>query len=204
MVSTALARMRGMTVDTLSASTGGQEFYVNRARNGFSVMPLGERVLASAGRSRLFVCTSQDARCAVFDAAGRQRGTFTIDLVRSNVSDRQWELAKHRLVNEQPTVEERELRSEVLKELSRPRRFPLIDQVRSDPEDRLWVRTFTGYGSDPASWLVVSPAGKPLARALLPQDLQILEIGKDYLLGLTRDADQVESVGLYPLRVSIP
>ena len=89
----------------------------------------------------------------------------------------------------------------VLKELRPPPFFPLIDQIHADSEDRLWVRTFQGYGSAQSAWLIVGEDGKTLANAILPRNLQPLEIGPDYLLGLSRDTVGVETVGLYRVQL---
>jgi len=100
-----------------------------------------------------------------------------------------------------PRPQTLKLRSLVLDELEKPREFPLIDQIQADSKDRLWVRTFEGYGTGLATWMIVLPGGRPLARAILPTAMKLLEVGSDYLLGLTRDADGVESVGLYHYRL---
>lgn len=201
MVNTSLVRVRGLTVDTLSAVTGAQEYYINKAGNSFSEVPLGRRVVASAGPTRLFVCTNQDARCLVFDSAGRQQGTFSVKLPRHTVSVRHWDLARCRLVEHLPSAEERQVHQAVLKEISSPREFPLIDEVQVDSRDRLWVRTFAGYGTKLATWIVLSPEGRPLFRVMMPDALRTLEIGDSYVLGLARDADGVESVSFHPIRL---
>ncbi len=203
-VNTVLVRIRGMAVDTLSTGTGAQEYYINRAGTGFSEVPLGRHVLAAAGPTRLFVCTNQDARCVSLDTAGRQLGTFTINLHRYKVTGKDWELARRRLVELLPVAEDREFRDRVLKEVSPPAQFPLIDELHADARDRLWVRTFAGYGTDLATWILLSPDGRPLLQALLPGGLRILEIGDRHLLGLAKDADDVESVALYSLRSPVP
>lgn len=196
-VSTALARIRGTLVDTVSTSIGGQEYYVDKARRGFAEVPLGQMVLATSGPTRIYLCTNQEGRCTVFDTAGTQRGSFAIDLKRESVSAGDWDRARHRMIEAEPRVQSHKPMALVLEDLPKPPEFPLIDQIRADVGDRLWVRTFTGYGSDLATWLILRPGGRPMAKALLPSGLRVLEIGKDYLLGVLRDADGVESVGLY-------
>ena len=77
----------------------------------------------------------------------------------------------------------------------------MIDQIKADSKDRLWIRSFEGYGTELATWVIVLPDGKPMARALLPTSIRLLEIGTDYLLGLNRDADGVETVEFYRYRL---
>jgi hypothetical protein len=200
-VSTALSRTRGSAVDTISARIGGQEYYVDKSRRGFAEVPLGQSVLATSGSTRIYLCTNQDGHCLVFDTAGAQRGSFAINLKRESVSSGDWDRARRRMIEAEPRVQSHKPMTLVLEDLPKPTDFPLIDQIQADVGDRLWVRTFTGYGSDLATWLILRPEGRPIAQAILPSELQVLEIGKDYLLGVLRDADGVESVGLYRFKL---
>lgn len=196
-VATALTRVTDRTVDTLDARTGDQEYYVNRAHSGFAEVPLGRLVLGSAGRNRVYTCTNQDGHCKVFDAAGMRLGEFVVSTERLRVSASDWNRAIDSQLNAEPMRENRQLMAEVLREVPRPAAFPLIDRIRGDSEDRLWVRTFAGYGTSDATWLILSERGRLLARVIAPRELQILEIGKDYVLGVSQDRDGVETVSLY-------
>ena len=51
----------------------------------------------------------------------------------------------------------------------------------------------------PATWLVLDPAGKPKASVLVPPGFRITEVGPSYVLGVHTDADGVETVRLYQL-----
>lgn len=196
-----LVRVRGLTVDTLTASAGIQEYYVNRSRTGFSPVPLGQIVLGTSGPTRIYICENQNADCTVYGPDGTVLGSYTLGLMRHKVSATDWDAARRRLVEAEPLRESQKLRAEVLGELSPPPLFPLIDQIAADGRDRLWVRTFDGYLSDSATWLILRSNGETLARAILPRRLEVLEIGEGYLMGLTRDADGVEIVEFYRMKL---
>lgn len=200
-VNAALARVSATAVDTIASIPRAQEYYLSKARAGFSDVPLGRRVHAAAGPGLVFVCSNQDAVCTVSDMAGRQRKSFTIALERLNLSAGDWDRALRRRVEAEPRLRTQQVLAGVLKELRPPEQFPLIDQIHVDSEDRLWVRTFRGYGSAQTTWLIVGDNGKTLAEAILPRNLEILEIGPDYLLGLSRDSVGVETVGSYRVRL---
>lgn len=200
-VNAALARVSNTDVDTIATIPRAHEYYLSKARAGFSDVPLGRQVHAAAGPRKVFVCNNQDARCTVSDMTGRQKKSFAISLERLKLSAGDWDRALRRRVEAEPRLRTQQVLAGVLKELSPPTFFPLIDQIHADSEDRLWVRTFQEYGSAHATWLIVGNEGQRLAEASLPRNLQILEIGPDYLLGLSRDADGVETVGLYPFRL---
>jgi hypothetical protein len=75
----------------------------------------------------------------------------------------------------------------------------MIAALAADLLDRVWVKTFDNYLSPYSTWLVISHDGRSVARVLAPGTLRPLEIGKDYLLGVVRDEDDVETVVLFRL-----
>lgn len=196
-VATSLTRVVDLTVDTLDASTGDQEYYVNRSHSGFAEVPLGRLVLGTAGRGRIYTCTNQDGHCKVFDAVGKSLGAFDVRTERLKVSAKDWDRAIEGQVTAEPMRDNRQVMAEVLREIPRPNVFPLIDRARGDSENRLWVRIFAGYSNSVSTWLILSEGGTLLAKVIVPRELQILEIGKDYVLGVSQDRDGVETVSLY-------
>jgi hypothetical protein len=82
--------------------------------------------------------------------------------------------------------------------IPRPTVAPAHLQFMMDRAGRLWVRDFT-FPGEPHRWKVISPAGRWLADVLLPADVEILEIGADYVLGRTTTDLDVHVVGMYRL-----
>lgn len=67
----------------------------------------------------------------------------------------------------------------------------------------LWLRTQSLPGEDgPALWDLLSAEGRWLGQVQLPRDLQPLDIGSDWLLGLWRDDLGIERVQLYALETA--
>ena len=76
----------------------------------------------------------------------------------------------------------------------------------------LWVGEFviseevflgrTGLGSPdvPTRWSVLAPDGRWVADVTLPAHFALLDAGEDYVAGVLRDDDDVESVVVYRLR----
>lgn len=105
------------------------------------------------------------------------------------------------LVARIPTAEEREnaLRSR----LSRPvaEQFPAFASVMSDAQGHLWVEEFKPPGEEQPGviWTVFDPEGRALGFVETPAELEIYEIGEDYILGRTRDELDVEYIQVWPL-----
>jgi hypothetical protein len=80
-------------------------------------------------------------------------------------------------------------------------RFPAYSSMRADVDGNLWVEEYRRpTATGPGRWLVFDPDGALLARVELPPALEILEIGRDYLLGMHPGEDDLERVVLYSLR----
>lgn len=81
----------------------------------------------------------------------------------------------------------------ILKELGYPDRLPAYDRLLYDADGNLWARRYT-VGTEEQRWSVFDPSGRWLGGVSLPADLQVFEIGADYVLGATQDSLGVEYV----------
>ena len=97
-----------------------------------------------------------------------------------------------------------------------PSHYPRLGRVLVDRTGAVWVMAYPAV-QDPvyswrfsavrgfeveeggARWRVLDPTGRPLATVRTPPGVFPLEIGADYVLGLTKDAYDVEAVVLHRL-----
>lgn len=77
-----------------------------------------------------------------------------------------------------------------------PRTKPAFDALHADAQGRLWARV-AGDSMQAAKWEVFAPTGVWLGTVTTPAGLAVLEIGRDYLLGRTKDEDGVDIVQLF-------
>lgn len=196
-VPTSLVRVEGQALDTVLAR-GVQEYYRARRISAIATIPFGQAVGAAAGGGLVYYCTLQDGLCDVLRVGGGPTSRFRIALapVRRRVTNADWQRAIDDETNREARQADRTTLRAVLDEVPRPRTFPALDRIAADQAGRLWVRTLHNYGTEAASWAVVSASGALLALVALPRGLQPLDIGVDYFVGLTRDADGVERVSV--------
>ena len=69
----------------------------------------------------------------------------------------------------------------------------------ADPEGNLWVERFRIVPSDPGTADVFDPSARLLGSVAIPPGLQVTRIGRDYVLGVWRDATDLEHVRMYRL-----
>ena len=97
-----------------------------------------------------------------------------------------------------------------------PDHYPLYARLVAAPGDRVWVMAypplkewvFSQMLTHPAAfrrldgeawWRVVGPDGLPIAEIRTPPGFFLIEVGDDYVLGLSRDELDRESVQVYRL-----
>lgn len=76
----------------------------------------------------------------------------------------------------------------------RPAAMPLLDALVPGPAGEVWVRRFALDGATLREFLVVNRQGQILARVSVPADVTVHQVGEDFLIGVRRDTDGVESV----------
>ena len=81
-----------------------------------------------------------------------------------------------------------------------PETIPPYIQLLVDSEDHLWVRHYKIRGTaGPELWSVFSPEGFLLGTLETPEQLQVRQIGRDFLLGIWTDELDVRYIRKYAL-----
>jgi hypothetical protein len=77
--------------------------------------------------------------------------------------------------------------------------IPPYELFRADALGNLWIGEYLLPGETQRTWTIIGSDGKAIGRLTTPPRTLPLEIGPDYLLGLTRDELDVETLTLWPL-----
>lgn len=97
------------------------------------------------------------------------------------------------------TESNRPLVERELRDMPLPSGYPAFTSMVADAAGYLWVERFRAPGDGTRRWGVFSPDGAFLGHVLVPAELELLEVGDDYVLGVARDAEGVERVRLHTL-----
>ena len=87
----------------------------------------------------------------------------------------------------------------MLEGLEFPELIPVYQSSRVDLEGHLWVERYRTRWEEDRRWWVFDPDGRWLGEPPVPTDIDVKEVGSDYLLGVRRDDLDVESVVMYRL-----
>jgi hypothetical protein len=77
--------------------------------------------------------------------------------------------------------------------------FPALGAMRLDRAGNLWVKEYVRPGASGVMWQVFDPEGQITAHLTLPAACELLDIGTDYIVALTRDQLGVERIVWYSL-----
>jgi hypothetical protein len=80
-----------------------------------------------------------------------------------------------------------------------PDSLPAYDRMLIDRDGALWLREYRAPPDVRVAWNVFDRSGRWLTRVDLPAQLDVRDIGADYLIAITRDSLDVELVRLYRL-----
>jgi hypothetical protein len=147
-------------------------------------------------------CLSTEFDCQIWSNTGTHVRTIRASVATPAVSNEDVErFAASRLSAARTAADTTRFRAE-LAEADRMERHPVLGLIRTDARGRIWMREYVWRLSDrEARWLVFEPDGRVLGTVVTPTDLQVFDIGDDYILGTDRDEDDEERLVMYKWRV---
>jgi hypothetical protein len=86
-------------------------------------------------------------------------------------------------------------------EMPYPKAFPAYRRVLLDAKGRIWMQRYAPTTTGPTTWWVLDPVTRSARAVLLPERFYAFFIGGDDVVGVWRDADDVEHVPAYRLRL---
>jgi hypothetical protein len=182
---------------------GSEEFTVTRQGEhgtaiGISSVPFGKSPQVAVAGDRLFFGSQDSYEISVFDSHAALR--TLVRLARSPVRVTDSDLAAYiREELEGADEDEAQSRRETFEEMPMMEFRPAHGAISADREGFLFVEEFRSPGMKSVPVNVFDPEGRFAGRFEIPADIEILEIGPDYLLALHEDSMDVESVHIYEL-----
>lgn len=90
-------------------------------------------------------------------------------------------------------------------DLDVPEQLPAVDDLTMDETGHLWGKRYRlPWAAEAPVWDVFDPDGRWLGGVEMPEGLEPLQIGRDFVLGLTRDDLGTERVAIYALVRGVP
>lgn len=165
-----------------------------RVRNGSSPHPFGRATKFAVSNDRIYIGTGEGISVRVIEdgALVRIQRTVTENLVLDDAM-------KSAYLNADSALVDSRYRNMVILAEAFPPEVPGFTELLASSSGYLWAKRFSMPGEDENCWGVFDPDGIFLGNVELPNRFSLMEVGDDYLLGVTRDDLDVERVALYSL-----
>lgn len=190
----------GAVADSLGSYPGRERFFYAAPDGSFSAQftPIyGRDGYAHVRSGRLAVGSSDVFEIDVFDDARLTLRIRAADRPRPVVQADVERVRQARRSALQGMIRERALPA--IDELPARETLPAFEGLQVDQERWIWIRYASRHSGEAQGWLVLDPDGVPAARVEVPHDLEVYEIGADYLLGRQRIENGVEQIVMYSL-----
>ena len=152
---------------------------------------------------------SADPEVRTFDLEGHLRRVVRWPRVKREVLPRHVEAEKDRIAKElnpfggaAPSWFQQmsaEAATYLSQNLPFPTHFPVYDRLVIDGHGYLWVAPYPRPGERADPWIVFDASGELVGEVSMPDDVVVLDIGVDYVLGLHLDDFDVEYVSLFAI-----
>jgi hypothetical protein len=183
----------------------GTEFIMSGGPSGNQFVAVSRAPLIGHGTQqtvvggRLVAGTTDRFELRVFDAAGRLERLIRDASRTVPVSNAEWQAVQDEALAEAETPEQRRVVHDLTELRPKPETRPAFGRFVADRAGYVWVAPWRPVEGPTVPWLIADPAGPILGTVALPAGFRPTDIGADYVLGVTRDALDVERVRMYEL-----
>lgn len=190
--------------DTVAKVKAGQSLVVpNPPSFRQYPFPFGRSALIAVGPTRFYYGDTHSTQLGIYDVSGRRVGSVALRssgraLTQADID--QWvetEVAKR--TNDQAKLDARN----AFKQIPPNKRTPEFAALELDDAGNLWVRRYGPPWAPSPDWDVYSADGRALASVRMPARFDPMHIGRDFVLGVSKDELDVERVELYQLSRSV-
>lgn len=189
--------------DTLGTFLNIEQFRIDPAIPPLPV-PFGARARSAWGEELIFLADTRHYSIVAYTLDGRLshiiRKQHRPVPVTARERNEAWEEIRDNPLFRVPMPAD--VRSALERQLERtpiPDHHQPIQDLIVDKLGFLWVRTPSRVDRHTVPWDVFSRSGVQVAAVELPRALQVLEVGPNYVIGVTRDEFDVEFVRMYDL-----
>lgn len=160
--------------------------------------PMGRHTTIALAGDTLWLGSADSGAVDRYALAGIRAGSVSLGLTSRSTTDAEYEREIDREVAPFPAGQRAAVKGMLLK-MPKPAQVPAYGLIMTDDAGDLWVTTSLPADSV-TTFRVVSPAGEVLANVSLPGNVTLMEVGRDYLLGLVTGTDGEQRVVEYGVK----
>ncbi|MCA0375298.1 MAG: 6-bladed beta-propeller [Gemmatimonadetes bacterium] len=163
----------------------------------YPFVPFAPEPRVTAAGDRVYLIRGADPVIEVWSTEAKQVGTLRWNADRTRVRDI-WSRWRQGELDAMTRPADRQFYTDFYSDrLPLPEYVPVAEGLHVDPLGRLWVVRTKMPWEDARRVDVLDARGRFLGQVALPAGFTLFEVGRDWLLGRTRDVDGVEQVVVY-------
>jgi hypothetical protein len=191
---------RSDTLATLAEVPVGEMVLGNMGGRGAGGMPrpIGAQTAFALAMDRLYVGIADSSLVAVFGLDGKRTGTINVQSSLRRATRVHYERAAEISLAMVPAPMREGARRWVLA-IPMPEKLPPFTGLFVDPSGTLWV-VLSAPGDANTQLRGFAADGRVVGNLTLPVNLNVFEVGADYVLGAREDADGEQYVTVYSFR----
>ena len=187
------------TAELTSYSSDGHPLH-NFGLVPFGILrPLAARTTIAVSGGRVFVGPGDSAFVRVMTLSGTSLPAIVLGTTGRAVEPRHYTAEIEHILLFFRIPEDRERPREILLKIPAPKFLPAYREIFTDPTGAIWAVT-SPLGEGVTVLEGADSLGRPLGELRIPLELDVHEIGRDYLLGIAENASGDQRVLLYRIR----
>lgn len=164
-----------------------------------TTVPFGRRSYFAATDDGFLFGTGQRFEVGEYDASGELQRIMRLDRVPEPIGREDIEAWIDSAAARSSNPDARRVFRERYADVSLPATKPTYMDVRVGESGDVWLKRFPLPGEGPFPWTVFDSAGVYLGTIAMPDGFELHQVGDDFVLGVTTNDLDVETVGLYSL-----
>ena len=196
----------GQALDSIAAVPGWERYVrtVNlNGRVGFTVhaLPFARTPVVAVRGDRVYVGASDRFEIDVYTPEGKRERRISYNQPNRRVTRADVDRFRTARIASAAAQSDlyRQRTEEALTEMQLPDAMPAYSGVHADSDGNVWVQDYRAEGETHTRWTVFDRSGRAIGRVTGPDNFTLLDVGPDWILGLSRDELEVERIGLYRL-----
>jgi hypothetical protein len=172
------------------------------ANGGGGPRPLGIATHFAVGEDRLWLGMTDSSQIAVFALDGKRIGSIPVTMPPRPVTKVNYESATDLFLSIVPAQARTRFRDMMLS-VPPPKQMPAFTGVLADPSGLIWA-VLSAPGDPDTQLRAFGRDGRVVANVSVPLNLNVFEVGADYVLGSREDADGEQRLVLFKLNRTRP
>ncbi|WP_420129368.1 hypothetical protein [Longimicrobium sp.] len=181
------------------ARYAGNEVHVADRETGFAWndVPFARQAYVAVAGEQLYVGDSGSGQITLYSPGGVASATLRSPMAPWRIQAADVAQYRERQLAQIEDAERRREMQATLDAAPVPELSPAFGGLAVDPDGNVWVQAYPRPAEEAVTWAVLGQDGAQRAEIRVPRPLRVMEVGRDYLLGIRTDELGVEKVEMY-------